>query len=110
MREIVAAHGPAVEALALALRRIVLDVEPGLAERTYPGWRAVGYRHPDAGYVCGLFPREDRATLVFERGAELDDPDGLLTGSGTQTREVVLRPGGPIDAAGIGRLVRRAVD
>ena len=62
------------------------DLEP----RVYRGWRGIGFRHPEAGYVCGVFPRDDRVELLFERGAELADPDRVLEGTGTQTRSIVV--------------------
>ena len=55
------------------------------------GWNGVGFRHPDAGHVGGLFPLDDHVRLLFEHGVRLDDPLGLLTGDGTQTRFAVLR-------------------
>jgi hypothetical protein len=86
----------------------VLAAEPELEERVYRGWRGLGYRHPDAGYVCGVFPRADGVSLLFERGAELDEP--VLTGEGTQTRQLELRPGDSVDRALVASLVRRGVD
>jgi hypothetical protein len=44
----------------------------------------------------------------FFRGAGLDDPAGLLEGSGRLMRHVKLRPGRPLDEAALGRLVRAA--
>ena len=80
-----AEHAGALE-LAAWTRDAVLAADPDLSERVYHGWRGVGYRHPEAGYVCGLFPRGERVELVFERGATLLDPEAVLAGSGTQTR------------------------
>ncbi len=52
----------------------------------YPGWHAIGFRHPSAGYVAGLFPQEDSVRFLFEWGVLLQDPDRLLTDGGKQTR------------------------
>ena len=100
---------PEARELALWLRDVVLAAEPDLAERVYPGWDGIGYRHPDAGYVCGIFPRDDGVRLLFEHGARLDDPDGLLEGQGSQTRHTVVRAPDPRLAEQLGRLVHETV-
>jgi hypothetical protein len=75
--------------LALWTRNVVLASDPELSERIYRGWRGVGFRHPEAGYVCAVFPKDEHVELVFEHGAGLPDPAGVLGGEGHQTR--VLR-------------------
>jgi hypothetical protein len=44
----------------------------------------------------------------FFRGADLSDPGDLLEGTGKFMRHVKLRPGCPVDAAGLTKLVRAA--
>lgn len=44
----------------------------------------------------------------FFRGAELDDPDGLLEGAGKYMRHVKLRPGQPVDDEALQTLIRTA--
>ncbi len=44
----------------------------------------------------------------FFRGAELDDPDGLLEGSGKFMRHVKLKPDSTVDAAALKRLIGSA--
>ena len=46
----------------------------------------------------------------FFRGATLADPDHLLEGSGRFMRHVKLRPGQPVDAAALRRLIGAAYD
>jgi hypothetical protein len=80
---------------------VVLEALPEeTSERAYPGWHGIGYRHPVAGYVCGIFPLEDRVRLGFERGVELYDPDDVLSGEGTRVRYLEVRRAGeiPLDA------------
>ena len=52
----------------------------GAQEAGYPGWHAIGYRHPAVGYFCGIFPSKDRVKLFFEYGSTFPDPGGLLLG------------------------------
>lgn len=77
--------------LAERLRQTVKTASPEATEHGYPGWRGIGYRHPAAGYFCGIFPQRDHVRLLFEYGRQLPDPSGLLTGSGSQSRWVLLR-------------------
>jgi hypothetical protein len=82
-----------------------------LAEMGYGGWRCIAYRHPKAGYVCGIFPLERTVKLYFEQGVRLADPIGILEGQGRQTR--YLSFAGPEEvsdkAAMVAMLVREAV-
>jgi hypothetical protein len=71
-------------------RGVLLDTEPDLRERLYPGWRGVGFHHPEADYVCAIYPAAERPLLLFEHGTALEDPDGVLVGDGTQTRSLPL--------------------
>lgn len=42
----------------------------------------------------------------FFRGAELEDPEGLLEGSGQLMRHVKIRPGAPLNAQALTKLIR----
>lgn len=83
-------HTPEVRAIAETLRRLIHDTIDGMTERAYPGWHAIGFRHPRAGYVCGIFPFESLVRFVFEHGRQLADPDGVLRGDGKQVRYIDL--------------------
>src|SRR5574341_1126705 len=99
-----------VRGIAGQLRRLVTRVIPTATEHAYPGWHAIGYRDPQAGYFAGIFPQPDHVRLLFEHGAALDDPDGLLQGNEVkQVRWLVLRPSEPLPRAAIAALLRRAV-
>ena len=94
--------------LALWVRGAVLEAQPDLTERVYRGWDGIG-RHPDGGYVCAIYPQVREVRLLFEHGARLDDPDGVLEGNGVQTRYAAVRAPGAELRAAIGRLVHDAV-
>lgn len=100
--------GP-VRALTEQVRALVLAAVPELAERALPGWKAIGFRHSEAGHLCALFPGEPEVKLYFEYGARLDDPDRLLQGSTKQTRYVPFRSARDLSRAALTALVRRAV-
>ncbi len=107
--EILSDHGAEVRALANRLRTLLCHLVPEFEERAYPGWHAIGLRHPDAGYVCGVFPRKTTVRLVFEHGVQIEDPHGLLTGDGSQTRHLELAPDRPFPGAEIGDYLDQAL-
>lgn len=57
------------------------------------------------GYVNAF---RDHVNVGFFFGALLDDPARLLEGTGKRGRHVKLRPGQPIDAAALAKLVDTA--
>lgn len=79
---------PAIRDVVEDLRQLIRATVPDAAERAYPGWHSINYRHPSSGYFCGIFPRDDLIDLVFEFGILLPDRDGLLQGNGKQVRSV----------------------
>ena len=109
VHDFLAERHPGLLELALWVRALVLAAEPDLAERVYRGWDGIGFRHPDAGFICAIYPRDDEVRLLFEHGARLEDPDGLLRGVGTQTRFLPVRRCDEALAAAIGGYVHEAV-
>jgi hypothetical protein len=95
--------------LAAWVRDAVLEADPDLTERVYTGWRGVGFRHPDAGYVCAIYPRSEWIVLLFEHGASMPDPDRILQGDGKQTRFVRVSAVTPELRAQIVAYVHQAV-
>ena len=102
---------PSVRAGARLLRDVIRQAAPDLKEAGYPGWRCIAYRHPIAGYVCGIFPLETTVKLYFEQGVRLADPLGILEGAGRQTRYMTFAARADVaeKAALISMLVREAV-
>ena len=77
---------PEIVELVERCRLAILEAMPDASERTYLGWRGLGFHHPVLGYVCAVFLREDHVAIGFEHGHLLDDPDGMLTGTGRRVR------------------------
>ncbi|MEW9898176.1 DUF1801 domain-containing protein [Chitinivorax sp. PXF-14] len=90
---LLASFPPDIANLTGELRQALRRIDPGLQERIYAGWRGFGYRHAEAGYVCGLFPAAHRVKLGFEHGVALTDPAGRLRGEGSRVRYLELVPG-----------------
>jgi len=65
--------------------------------------------HPTACVIDGAFAYVnafgDHVNVGFFRGAELEDPAGLLEGNGKYMRHVKLRPGSDIDPVALRTLV-----
>ena len=57
------------------------------------------------GYVNAF---RDHVNVGFFRGAEIDDPAGLLEGTGKFMRHVKLRPEGPVDESALTKLIKTA--
>lgn len=89
--DILAPHNAEVRQLAEHLRRLVHDTVPESEEAAYPTWHGIGYRHPDTGYFCAIFPQDDSVKLGFEYGILLPDPQRLLHGTGKQVRYVHIQ-------------------
>lgn len=95
--------------IALWTCNIVAVADQDLAARVYRGWQGIGFRHPEAGYVCGVFPRGHWVMLLFEHGASMTDPEGVLLGEGAQTRFLRIDEPSEETAALIDRYVQQAV-
>jgi len=83
-------HSQAVVDVADWLRQTVRAADPELGERVYVGWHGFGFHHPDAGYVCAVFPREEDVLLAFEHGVDLPDPERRLQAGGKQVKHLVF--------------------
>lgn len=103
-------HAPEVVAATVWLRDLVRSAVPDASEKVWPGWHGIGYRHPEAGYVCGIFPHTRIVRLFFEYGADLPDPSRILTGSGRRGRSVVIDHPDQLPAAQIIDLIDAAID
>ncbi len=75
---------PEVGTLTRRLREVVRAVLPGLHEKGYPGHRIIAYGHtPKYRDVClGIRPHPRHVNVQPGRAVALDDPAGLLEGTG----------------------------
>jgi hypothetical protein len=86
---------PAHRGLYLEIHRLVLDAVPDVRYSVDLVDAAIGYGAHQFGYdgwgVGALSPHKGWVSLILFRGAELDDPEGLLEGTGALVRHVKLR-------------------
>jgi hypothetical protein len=109
-------HDPAIEAwlarqapgLGIIARRWFTSMRQcgrDVREVMHDGCPTACVRDAAFGYV-GVFTAH--ANVGFFRGAELDDPTGLLQGSGRRMRHVKVKPDAHLDAAALEALVHAA--
>lgn len=80
--------------LALALREMVLEEAPAAVEKLLQVyalvfWYSLTGKMTDAFCQVVIYPRG--VNLMFNRGAELKDPDGVLVGEGKIIRHIKVR-------------------
>jgi len=106
----------AVRPTVQAARRTVKALAPKATEIAYQSqpprsksalWKIVRYVTRDEP-VVGIGTSPTYATLYFYRGREIDDPSGLLEGSGKDMRFTRLRTPADVARPGVRRLVRKA--
>ncbi len=86
---------------------------PGALVLVYDNYNAlaIGFgpteRASDAVFSIAVFPRW--VSLFFLKGAKLEDPDGLLKGSGNRVRHIVLESAATLDDPDVRRLMTQAM-
>ena len=96
-----------VPAICWRLRDLVVEVAPEAVEAVRPRWKLLGFDLDR--YFCAVAPQRDHARILFEFGVELDDPRGLLEGSGSQVRWLRYETVEAIDDDVVREFVRKAV-
>jgi hypothetical protein len=85
---------------------------PGALELVYDNYNALAIafgpteRTPDVIASITLYPRW--VSLFFPHGARLNDPKGLLKGSGTRVRHIVLESVATLDEPAVRDLIAEA--
>jgi hypothetical protein len=92
---------PLVETWFARMRRCGEDVR----ELMHDGCPTVCVEDAAFGYVAAF---REHVDVGFFLGALLEDPTGLLEGTGKRGRHVKLRPGRAVDSAALARLVEAA--
>ena len=77
----------------ISLRKLVLKITPNATEEIkYGGLVFV----KDKRLFCGVFIRKNHISVEFDRGAEMQDPDSFLEGSGKNRRHLKIFQQGDI--------------
>lgn len=96
---------PPLREIASELRALVKSSAPGIEEDIK--WGKPWYSKD--GYICYISASKSHITFGFAKGARLNDPRGLLEGTGKGMRHVKVRSLNDIDKTVIRGWVREAV-
>jgi hypothetical protein len=113
LRKFLSAYEKRIAALALEVRRAVLTAAPEATEAIYDAYNAVAIGYSFTGrlkesfiHVAAYAPH---VNLGFNRGAEMDDPDGVLQGDCKMIRHLTIREPADLKKKYVGRLIKDAV-
>jgi hypothetical protein len=105
-------YDPAVQDLALKLRRLVLDEMGPCYENIYDAYSAVaigyGFSSRLRDGVCHVAVYSEHVNLGFNFGSALPDPHGMLEGSGKQIRHIKIRNEGDLANPQVASYLRAA--
>jgi hypothetical protein len=113
LAEFLARFTPEIEARATAIIAAMRRRLPGATIPVYDNYNAlaVGFgasdRLRDVVFSIAVFPRW--VSLFFARGVGLEDPHGVLKGSGNQVRHIVLAGPEALDDPAVAELMDRAL-
>lgn len=104
-------YSPAVRAIVLKTRDLILSAFPGALELVDLPSKIIAYGtgRKYADLVCAIAPFASHVNLMFSRGAALPDPDGLLQGSGKRARHVKLATLADLEQPGLRALLEAAI-
>ena len=97
-----------IQALALEATRLLRRLLPGVEESADPtaGLIAFGYGPGYKGIVCTLILGKTGVKVGLVRGSELDDPRGLLEGSGKVHRYIQMKSAADLRRPGVSALIK----
>ena len=111
LEEFLASNIPEVRQLVLKTRALVLTVIPQAIEQVDPPSKIIAYgfglKYGDL--ICAIAPYKTYVNLIFSQGAQLPDPQGLLTGTGKRARHVKIKSATDIETPGLRSLLEAAL-
>jgi len=109
--ELLSAYDPTVREIALKLRDVILEEFPATIEQVDLPAKLIGYGYDRTykGLVCGIALQKSYVNLMFSKGTEMPDPDGLLEGTGKRARHIKMRTLEDIDRASVRPMLAAAM-
>src|SRR5918911_4791948 len=100
-------YNPVIQQLALKLRALIREVMPDTIEQLDAPAHLIGYGldRTYKGLICGITLHKAHINLMFARGTDLPDPEGLLVGTGKRARHVTIRQEAEVENPGIRTLL-----
>ena len=106
-------YDPTIQKLALEVRGYLLTIEARATETIYDAYNAVAIGYSFTGRLkqcyCHVAVYGKHVNLGFNRGAELDDPQKILQGKGSQVRHVRIQEKTDLSGPYLKGLVRAAI-
>jgi len=106
-----ASYPPEVRDLAWKLRALMFKVIPNVQELVDASDQMIGYGlSPNwAEIMCVIAPYTSHVILMFGKGRELRDPEGMLKGTEKHVRYIKIMEGSDIEAPDVRTLLENAV-
>lgn len=103
-------YSPEIQELALSAHQTVKKIAPTALEKVYFGWSVVNFSVDGKmkRTFLSIGPTKSYVNLYFHQGADLDDPSGLLTGTGKKMRHVRLTDVKDLSQAKLKALIKTA--
>lgn len=95
--------------IARRLRNHILEIHPDTVEVIYLGYNSASYgigAKKNSEAYCYIMPQKAQVNLGFYYGVDLDDPSGLLEGTGKKLRHVKVRSIEDADKTAIRQLIQ----
>lgn len=108
-----AKYTPEMEARATSILSRMSQLLPGAVQMVYDNYNALAIAYgpsekvSDAIFSMAVYPRW--VSLFFSKGAGLSDPDGLLQGTGSTYRHIVINSAEDLEKPAITDLIDRAL-
>ena len=97
----------------LAARKVILERAPGCWEllyQTYAASTAFSFSEELKHAFCHVAVYKKHVNLGFNRGTELEDPEGLLEGTGKLIRHLRLSEEVDLEQGAVPRLIDAAIE
>lgn len=112
LAEMLADRPPQISELALALRQAIADFSPNSSEllyQTYAVSSVFTYSHKLGQAFIHIATYAEHVNLGFNRGADLEDPDKLLKGTGKLIRHLRIDSVGMVKKESVKQLILAAI-
>jgi hypothetical protein len=111
VQKLLGEHPPEQQEIEQRLRELVFDVMPDGEEVVDMGNKLLAYTFGPRlrDFTFALIAHKAHVNVQFPDGVDLDDPDGLVEGTGKRIRHVKVRSMEDVDRPALRKLMERQV-
>ncbi|MDQ3012970.1 MAG: DUF1801 domain-containing protein [Acidobacteriota bacterium] len=108
--QLLGSYDAVIKEIALSARDLISKLIPKAEEKVYFGWRIISFslNAEMSGQFSSVGPGKKYVNLYFMQGTSLDDPKGLLEGTGKNMRHVKIREVSGLKNAALKELIKTA--